>query len=163
MTVANISQIPLWLDILLRLIPALITLIVGVFGSYIAFNQYRTNRDKLRLDLFEKRLEAYEKLQEYFSYLIREPRVKDEAMEILYEARYRSLFLFDEEIACHIDQVLEKAKEMREIHSKLFGQNSLPQGEERTRLVYRNRDLKEWHDKEREDSPRRYARYLKFN
>jgi hypothetical protein len=160
--VSDPSKIPLWLDLLVKLTPAFITLIVGVFGSYIAFNQYRTNHDKLRLDLFEKRLDAYEKLQEYFACLIREARVEDRAMAILYEARYKSLFLFGEDIIEHIDKILERAKEMREIHLKLSGQNPLPVGEERTRLAYRQRDLLEWHDKQREDSPKRYAKYLKF-
>jgi hypothetical protein len=160
--VSDPSKIPLWLDLLVKLTPAFITLTVGAFGSYIAFNQYRTNRDKLRLDLFEKRLDAYEKLQEYFACLMREARVEDRAMAILHEARYKSLFLFGEDIIEHTDEILKKAKEMRQIHPKLFGQNSLPMGEERTQLAYRQQDLLEWHDKQREDSPKRYAKYLKF-
>ncbi|MEM9121467.1 MAG: hypothetical protein AAGD09_26845, partial [Cyanobacteria bacterium P01_F01_bin.56] len=80
--------VPLWLDVIVKLTPAFITLIVGSFGSWIAFSQYQTNKDKLRLDLFEKRLEAYEKVQEYFRHLVREASVTDEAFSLLAEARY---------------------------------------------------------------------------
>jgi hypothetical protein len=160
---SGISQVPLWLDILIKLTPAFITLTVGMFGSYIAFNQYRTNRDKLRLDLFEKRLDAYEKLQEYFTFLVRKARVEDEAIALLAEARYKSLFLFDDDITRFIDQVWDKAREMQRIRLDLFGQNPIPVGEERTRLARRNQELLEWHDKQREDSPQRYTKYLRFN
>ena len=39
---------------------------VGDIGAWIAYSQYRTAKDKLSLDLFEKRLAVYEKLQGYF-------------------------------------------------------------------------------------------------
>jgi len=56
---------PPWVDIVVKLTPAIFTLVVGSTAAYIAFLQYRVNRDKLRLDLFSKRLEAFEKLQEF--------------------------------------------------------------------------------------------------
>jgi hypothetical protein len=56
-------------DIIVKLTPSIITFMVGGIGSCIAYNQYRTNKDKLRLDLFGKRLEAYENLQKYFIFI----------------------------------------------------------------------------------------------
>jgi hypothetical protein len=88
------QNIPGWLDIAIKLIPAFVTLVVGSLGVFIAFNQYRVSRDKLRLDLFDKRIAAYEKLQEYFICVLREGRVKDNALPILAEARYRTHLTF---------------------------------------------------------------------
>ncbi|MEM1309130.1 MAG: hypothetical protein AAGF98_06450 [Cyanobacteria bacterium P01_H01_bin.153] len=153
---------PIWLDVAVKLTPAFITLIVGSFGSWIAFSQYQTNKDKLRLDLFEKRLEAYEKLQEYFRYLVREANVSDEAFASLVEARYKSIFLFDQDIADYIEDVLKKSKEIRMIYIDLNGEDRLPIGQKRNQLVRRKEELLEWHDKQMKESPQRYSKYLKF-
>ncbi|MEM9818681.1 MAG: hypothetical protein AAF827_20040 [Cyanobacteria bacterium P01_D01_bin.6] len=154
--------VPLWLDVIVKLTPAFITLIVGSFGSWIAFSQYQTNKDKLQLDLFEKRLEAYEKVQEYFRHLVREASVTDEAFSLLAEARYKSIFLFDQDIVDHIDDILEKSKEMRIINLKLFGKSPLPVGQERSLLVERDSNLLDWNFEQMKDSPQRYSKYLKF-
>lgn len=153
---------PLFLDVMVKLAPAFVALVVGSFGAYIGFNQYRTNRDKLRLDLFEKRLEAYEKLQEYFNCLLRDARVDDKTIPILAEARYKSLFLFGSEITGHINEVWDKAIEMRLLDLKLYGSKALPVGEERNRVCDKESELLQWNFDQQKDSPKRYAKYLKF-
>jgi len=156
------QEMPFWLDIIVKLAPAFVALVVGSLGTYIGFNQYRTNRDKLRLDLFEKRLEAYEKLQEYFNCLLRDARVGDKAIPILAEARYKSLFLFGNEITEHINEVWDKAIEMRRLDLKLYGPKALPVGEERNQVCDRESELLQWNLEQQKDSPKRYAKYLKF-
>jgi hypothetical protein len=156
------QEMPFWLDVIVKLTPAFVSLVVGSFGTYIAFNQYRTNRDKLRLDLFEKRIEAYEKLQEYFNYLLRDGRVEDKAIPILAEARYKSLFLFGNEITEYIDEVWAKASEMRRLDLKLYGSNPLPVGEDRDRVCEEESDLLQWNLDQQKDSPKKYFKYLKF-
>ena len=154
--------VPLWLDVIVKLNPAFITLIVGSFGSWIAFSQYQTNKDKLRLDLFEKRLEAYEKLQEYFRYLVREANVIDEAFILLVEARYKSIFLFDQDIADHLEDVLDKSKKIRMIHIDLNGEDRLPIGQKRSQLAQRLGEPLNWNYEQMKESPKRYSKYLKF-
>jgi hypothetical protein len=156
------QEIPFWLDIIVKLAPAFVAFVVGSFGTYIAFNQYRMNRDKLRLDLFEKRLEAYEKLQEYFNCLLRDGRVDDKMISILAEARYKSLFLFGNEITEHINEVWDKAIKMRYLNLKLHGSGGLPIGEERNKVCDEESSILQWNIEQQNDSPKRYARYLKF-
>ena len=156
------QEIAFWLDIVVKLAPAFVALVVGSFGAYIGFNQYRTNRDKLRLDLFEKRLEAYEKLQEYFNYLLRDVHVDNKAISILAEARYKSLFLFGNEITEHINDVWEQAIKMRRLNLKLYGSGGLPVGEERDMVSDEESNLLQWNLDQQNDSPKRYAKYLKF-
>jgi hypothetical protein len=159
------QEIPFWLDIIFKLAPAFVALVVGSFGTYIAFNQYRTNRDKLRLDLFEKRLEAYEKLQEYFNCLFRDAHVDDKMISILAEARYKSLFLFGNEITEHINEVWHKAIKMRYLNVKLHGlhrSGGLPIGEERNKVCEEESSILQWNIDQQNDSLKRYAKYLKF-
>lgn len=150
------------LDIIVKLSPAFVTLILGSIGTYIAFSQYRTSRDKLRLDLFEKRLEAYEKLQEYFNYVARYAYVDEKAFAILREARYKSLFLFGNEITEYIDEVLDKGIGLMHLNLKIDGHDSLPVGEERTRACQEKCKLLHWNDEQQREPPKRYFKYMKF-
>ena len=155
-------NIPLYLDITAKLIPGFITLVLGSLGTWIAYNQYRTNRDKLRLDLFEKRLEAYEQLQRYFSCLEHDGHVGHKAILILNQARYKSLFLFGDDINKHIEEVAEKGREMLKIHQKLYGAKALPVGEYRSEICDKEAELMEWNIDRQENSYKLYAKYLKF-
>ena len=92
------TSTPLWLDIIEKLTPAVFTLFVGALACWIAYNQYQVNRDKLRLDLFDKRLAAFGKLQEFYSMVLREGCVKETMLPTLWEARSKSRFLFGPEI-----------------------------------------------------------------
>jgi hypothetical protein len=55
----------------------------------------------------------------------------------LVEARYKSIFLFDQDIADHIEDVLEKAKEIMSIHIDLNSEERLPIGQKRSQSARR--------------------------
>jgi hypothetical protein len=153
---------PAWIDIVVKLTPAFVTLVIGVVAAGIAFLQYRIARDKLRLDLFSKRLEAYEKLQEFFTSVLRTATVEDSALPMLAEARYKSRFLFGPEIAANFDTLWKKAVGMRTLRSRLYGPGALPVGPERTSVCEEDHVLLTWMMEEMEDAPNRYSKYLHF-
>lgn len=153
---------PPWVDIVVKLTPAFITLVVGLIASLVAYLQYKTNNDKLRLDLFSKRLAAFEKLQEFFTSVLREGCVKDEALVVLAEARYKSRFLFGKEIEGYFDELWNKAVDMRGLRSRLYGSGSLPVGAERTAVCEQESALLKWQMKQMKTAHERYAPYLRF-
>ena len=151
---------PQCVEIAIKLAPAFITCVLGSIGAYIAYQQHTISRDKLNLDKFDKRFAAYEKLQEYFSMLLREGHVTDEAIAVLSQARYKSLFLFGTDIDDHVKQLWEKAFEMRKVYRQLYGENSLPVCDERTRVAARETELMNWNSAQQEASPQWFAKYL---
>jgi hypothetical protein len=153
---------PSWVDIVVKLTPAFITLVVGLIASLVAFLQYKTNSDKLRLDLFSKRLEAFEKLQEFFTSVLREGTVKDEALLVLAEARYKSRFLFGIEIEAYFDELWKKAVDTRGLRSRLYGPGSLPVGTERNAVCDQESELLKWHLDQMKTVHERYGPYLRF-
>ena len=160
---------PPWLDFVVKLTPAFVTLVIGIIGSIIAYQQYclnreqcRINSDKLRLDLFSKRLDAYEKLQEFFMCVLRTGTVQDKALPILAEANYKSRFLFDEEIGAKLDEIWNKAVDLQTFTEQIFGPGSLPVGPERTAICQQKGALLKWMMKEMEEAPKRYSKYLHF-
>lgn len=149
-------------DNIVKITPALLTSVLGSLGVWIAYNQHRTNRDKLRLDLYDKRLEAYEKLQEYFNSVMAKAMVTPEAMTMLFEARYKSLFIFGDEINDHIRETQKKAVRMQSLRIKIYGQDALPVGKERKEVCEEGSKLLLWISDQQKSSPERYRKYLKF-
>jgi hypothetical protein len=167
---AETYAMPYWVDLIVKLTPAFVTLVVGGVGAWIAYAQYRLgrlqhqlNQDRLRLDLFSKRLEAYEKLQEFFIAVIQAGTVQDSFLSILGEARYKSRFLFGEEISSYLDDTWKKAVDMRYYRQKLFGPQSIPQGPQRDELCSQDGELLKWMIDQPQASQSRYAIYLKFD
>lgn len=162
---ALIPNMPLWVDIAVRLTPALFTVVVGLLGAYIAHRQFKINQDKLRLDLFSKRLEAFEKLQEYFGHVFREGRVKPDALQPLWEARYKSRFLFGKEIEDYLDTLWKRAIEMQSVYRKLYhddGRPSLPVGQARTQAAEEHSNMLLAQMEDMKNAAKRYEPYLRF-
>jgi ABC-type multidrug transport system fused ATPase/permease subunit len=91
---------PVWITYL----SALLTPVVAIVGATIAYRQWRTAQNKLKLDLFEKRFAVYEAV-----YAL----VKESCLDDLTSARHAELvrkamsamFLFDSVIAEYVVHV----------------------------------------------------------
>jgi len=156
------NQIPLWLDIVVKLTPAFVTSVLGGFGFWLAWRQHKIQNDKLRLDLFEKRLDAYEKLQEFFSHMLQHAVFDERATVLLHEARYKSRFLFDDGIRSHVEKLWEQGFKMRELRRKMYGPDALPVGPERSAVCEKESAILKWIMDQMVASQERFARYLEF-
>jgi len=153
----------MWIENAIKLSPTLIALIVGGAASTIAFFQYRIARDKFRLDLFSKRLEAYEKLQEFLVNVLKDGAVKDDSLPILAEARYKSRFIFGPEIESYFDELRDKAYEANILYTELSDNDGPLQIQSERDTAHRElRELRKWFRTELTSSSARYEKYLRF-
>lgn len=91
---------PCWLVVLNALTPLfsfLGTLAIGCFVAYIAHGQWRTNKDKLKLDLYDRRLAVYEATMKFVLGLSGNPAVDAENMRQYLIATRQATFLFDDD------------------------------------------------------------------
>ena len=82
---------------------ALLTPLIAIIASYIAFQQYRMAKSKLRHDVYERRLKVYKAAKEYL-YWARTSQSEDDHREENPREEFRiaiadSQFLFDEELS----------------------------------------------------------------
>lgn len=121
---------------------ALLVPIVAVLGAFIAFRQWRTAQNKLKLDLFDRRLLVHTAAREYISSVMTSGRTTQEA-EFAYMAGTRGAkWLFNDEIVEYLDKVLwHKICDLGCLQSELQG---LPPGPERTEKVHMQAEIKKW-------------------
>ena len=94
-----------WIDIL----AALLTPTIAILGSYIALRQWLTGKNKLKLDLFEKRYTVFEGIKKFIVTILSARKIKQEnTIEYLRDTKSVS-FLFDDEIAKLTEEIYKKA------------------------------------------------------
>jgi hypothetical protein len=72
--------------------------ILTVVIIWIAYNQYKINKDKLHLDLFSNRFSVYTKLLECFSRILINHKVTDQDVYNITTIKEEAFFLFDKNI-----------------------------------------------------------------
>src|SRR5262245_30866216 len=115
-----IESIPKNPDSWIVILSACLSPLVAIVTMYIAWQQFRINKNKLKLDLYDKRYDFYSKL----FLLIEEIHIKAEMpMNALLEFRGKysqGIFLFDSKIQKTIEQVYTKAFRHEQIKCELY-------------------------------------------
>lgn len=153
-----------WIDVLeviLNIFKGLLTPIIAIVVAYIAYQQHKTNRDKLRLDLYDRRLKVFEGLMVLLSAIFKKGMCNDQERDQFQRATVEGSFLFDKDIASYLDTIHKKTLELGTIRAALK-LNSLPRGDKRNQMVEKESQLFDWFMGQFEVSKEKFARYLSF-
>lgn len=152
------DSIPI-LDIVLRIFQGLLMPVIAGIAVYIAFQQHKTNRDKLRLDLYNKRYELFHSLMTLLARILQQGNVKDEQVTEFSRATKEAVFLFDEGLSTYLETIRKKALDLWAAEE---GMKPLPVGKERSAKVAEVRELYDWFTKQFEVAIDKFNKYLKF-
>lgn len=140
-------------------VQATATLAIASFVAYIAWQQYKTASDKLKLDLYDRRYKVYRGLMDFLGEGVREPRVPKEAFGKFFTTTHEGRFLFGDDIKGFLVQVREKIGELRHAQEKI---DSYPDGAERVAAINLDLELLRWVDKQIEQAAAKFEKYLAF-
>jgi hypothetical protein len=90
----ELSQLKDWVPVL----APLATLTVGLIAGFIAFQQWRVARNKLKLDLFDRRYKAYAAVKNFLTERLYGKTFSDDELIAYYASTADAAFLFPEEI-----------------------------------------------------------------
>lgn len=97
---------------LVRVLAASLTPVIALLAVYIAWQQHKTNKDQLRLALFERRLKVFDSTGELIATVLRQGKIaNDELMNFLYDTRENE-FLFGPDIAAYLHELYGKASDV---------------------------------------------------
>jgi hypothetical protein len=136
---------------LVRVLAALLTPAIGVVTTYIAIQQYKTNRRQHRLALFEKRMAVFDSTMNLIAAVLRAGRVElDQLFTLLRETRDHEL-LFGPEIGEFIMEVYRTGLELN-TRDAVGGQES----------VARRTELLNWFGGRSAVAREKFLKYLDF-
>lgn len=141
---------------------AWLTVLTAATAVWIAYQQYRTARHKLKLDLFDRRMLIYEAAKNILQKIVRDATIElNDVMAFGYETRHAE-FLFEKELVTYIATMREKAIRLRQLKGKLF-EGEMRVDENRTELVNEEAGIIMWFLKQLEEGLNtQFASYLSF-
>ena len=142
------------------LLAALLTPLVAIFGGCIAWQQWRTAREKLKIDLFDRRLPIYEQTRDILSRQLGLGHAFDSAQVTDFGVKTRvSRWLYDASIADYLQEgIVGKLQDLHDVESELEGSITDAQKEG---LIARRRQLRNWlEDQLYNVLDRKFGRYL---
>jgi hypothetical protein len=88
--------------------------VAACFASYIAWRQFQTARNKLKLDLFDKRYAVFEKITAFMASMIVDDNFKSTAIVKFLRDTNSARFLFEDnkDITNYIDMLMRKATDL---------------------------------------------------
>jgi hypothetical protein len=113
-------------------VQAAATLAIASFLAYIAWQQHKTARDKLKLDLYDRRYKVYRGLIDLLAAAVQEVRVPNDAFAKYFAATHEGRFLFGEDISHYLVEVREKIGRLRQAQHTV---DSVPEGRQRDEAI----------------------------
>ena len=132
---------------------------VLIVTTYIAVQQYRANRLKLRHDFYDRRLILYNAVSEFLAHILSKASVDNTQLIPFLQKTRESYFLFGREVAEYVRLLYEKGVDLEYYNDQLH-HSSLPVGEERARLAKEQGELLKWPAAQFDDAQKKFGKEL---
>jgi len=152
----------------IEFLSAAFTPVIGIATIYIAYQQWRTNKTRLDLDLYDRRLAIYKAVDAFYGEVGTHSTAKYPMVSELRHATAEAAFLFPAEIEKHLAEVKEKAMRIASLRELMYpsagaGGQGLPVGEERNKAADEEGHLVLWLLQDaKPESKKRFGKYLKL-
>ena len=139
----------------------LLSATIAILAVVIAWNQWNTAHDALRLALYERRFRVFDAHREFILAVISAGTLRDEFLWSLRAKTVDACFLFDEDIVKFLKATQDAAIAIKR-HEGACDQY-LPNSQERSSHTQAILELGIWFDEELKKLPSKYSPYLKFS
>jgi hypothetical protein len=97
------------IDEILKILQGMLTPVIGIIATYIAWQQWRTNKNKLKLDRYERRLQVYKEVVRFISVGLRDADYDNNELMTFRSKVSEADFLFEDEVPKYIDELHSRA------------------------------------------------------
>jgi hypothetical protein len=136
-----------------------LTVVIACVTSYIAVQQWLTAKNKLRIDLFDRRLPVFEAVMRLTEIVVSKENIALEEVQEFEFAKKSVQFLFDQELQDYCDNLY---KEAYGVHRGKQRIDSLAEGEERDQFTATWQEQRVWFNDQRKEIPKRFASFFKI-
>ena len=141
-------------------IPALVLPFIAILGLYIAYSQWRTNQNKLKLELFRMRFMIYEACTDFIRNIMKGGVVTDQILLDFLASTKEAKWLFNSEIASYLENDLYKnGVDLQCFRSELEG---VGVGEKRSTNLNNQAAIKKWLLSQFKVLDEKFERYLRI-
>jgi hypothetical protein len=144
-----------------QILAASLAPIIAIFGTYIAWRQHALQRQRLRLDLYEKRFAVFQALMIFLDAALRDAKLPLDLYHRFRTGTAQVAFLFGAEVNEYLEEIGEKAMRFRELNERLAA-DAMPFGTERSELAKQETELLKWLADQPEHARTLFSKYIAF-
>jgi ABC-type multidrug transport system fused ATPase/permease subunit len=135
----QVQSLPIWIEYVKALGTPIAALVAAFIGGFIAYRQMQTAKNKLKLDLFDKRVKVYEAAVDLIKSVGSLDEMEENRSEEIVTSLNSASWLLDDKVDAHLVQLeREINKQRRKVRSALSGN-------EKIALVSENRNFRDKH------------------
>lgn len=136
-----------------------VTIFIGIFVAFVGYQQYYVNKERFKLDLFEKRFKVYDSIRVLLIHMLSGAILEPERLFRFRSDTEDALFLFKEDVTNYIKLVDKKAVEYINMPERL---RAFPAGEYKSNILKEKSSLMKWIFEQQPRLQEVFAPYLKF-
>lgn len=137
---------------------------IAVIATYVAYQQWRINKTRLDLALYDRRLAVYKAVDTFYGEIAIPGAIKYQMIFTLHSATAEARFLFPKEIETHLAKLHDKGMRAAALRERLYpssGEHGLPVGDARSKAVDEEAELvREVQVDLRAESRKLFGKYL---
>ena len=148
---------------LIEALNAALTPLIAIIATYIAYQQYRVNQNKLSHELYDRRLKVFKSVMAFYSEIMRQGTIRYPLLTQFYADSGEAEFLYGEEITSHIDTLYRKDIKLAYLNEQMYpssGDPGLPVGDQRTQVSQEHSQLVGWFIDELPKTKVMFRKYL---
>ncbi|HZP65902.1 MAG TPA: hypothetical protein VFB32_06295 [Rudaea sp.] len=163
----TICSIPCWLSQTIAVLTALTPIAIGALGIWIAVRQVRiaqqqarTAANKLKLDLFDRRIAIYDAAHAFVVEVMRTGTSDLQQQRKFYSSTRGATWLFDPAVTEYLDKTLwEKATRLEALVETM----NVADDEQRAENIRQQTEIKLWFAEQLGELERRFSPFLKLS
>lgn len=105
-------------DQIISIFQGSLTPLIAVVATYIAWQQWQTNKGKLKLDRYDRRLRIYEEVRKILSIILRDANANNDDLLKFRAAVSEADFLFGPEIPAYLDEIFKRGLKLHSWHEQ---------------------------------------------
>jgi len=145
----------------LQISQGLLTPVIAFVATYIAYQQWQTNRQKLILDRYDRRLQIYEEVRRILSIILRDAKASTDDLLKFRTSVSEADFLFDPEIPVYIDEIYKRGLNLWRWNQEYrdYSQEK-PPGYDHNKVVEEMHKELTWLSEQFEPAKQKFKKYL---
>ena len=157
------------MDTIVKYLQGFLTPLIAIIALYIAYQQHKTNRDKLRVELYDRRLGIYITTERFLTCICKAGDVPDDLFEEFEVKAGEARFIYkDKKITYFLDAIRDKTIKARQLQrtidtvfSAKWSENELKANKEKA--IKESRGVHAWfREAKRKSFTQVFEKYLSF-
>lgn len=149
---------------LIELSKGLLTPLIAAIATYIAWQQWQTNRQKLNLDRYDRRLRVYEEVRKILSIILASTQPTTEDLLKFRTSVSEADFLFGPEIPAYIDEIYRRGLSLWRWNQEYRDSTQVPPpGYDHNKVVDEIHKELKWLTEQFEPAKQRFSKYLNIS